>query len=371
MRAAELQGYSITAGGPLHRVESFLDLLGSDRRHLARRIVVVIAFGYLPLLAAAIGLRVTSGEWPLALQEIATHVRILVVVPLLFFAEESIERRGDEVNHYLAMSQLLGKECAADHRSLTVRLARLRDASLPEVVILAAALATGLLFPAPTRETEPVILWSRLPAMVIGRFLALRLIWRWFLWGVYLFRLSRLRLRLRVTHPDRVGGLKALAEPSVGFAFVVMAGATSVAASWGDRMRFEGFPATAFMREALTYIVVAVIVAIAPLTVFTPRLAQARRLGGNVYGAFAKRYSDAFEHRWLRRPGEEALGTSDLQSLNDLGGSFERAQRMRTLVAPLLTICLVVAGAVIPMLPLVLAHIGAIQLLMKLVRSIG
>ena len=63
-----------------------------------------------------------------------------------------------------------------------------------------------------------------------------------------------------------------------------------------------------------------------PLLVFAPRLAAAKRNGLREYGMLAKRYTDEFDHKWLRSgvpPDEPLIGSADIQSLADLGTSFE------------------------------------------------
>ncbi len=69
-----------------------------------------------------------------------------------------------------------------------------------------------------------------------------------------------------------------------------------------------------------------------PLLVFAPQLAQAKRTGTREDGTLAQRYVREFDAKWLRggAPVEESLvGSADLQSLADLGNSFEVVRTMR------------------------------------------
>lgn len=370
MDDAELQRYSFTRGGPLRRAEQILRITRGGQHDLRRRAGAAIAFAYVPVLALGIGWRVATGHWPLAMLELTTHVHVLVVPPLLLLAEQEIDERAGSAGRYLLRSQLVEPENLAAHRSTISRTARLRDSSVVEAALLIIALVSLLVLPASTRETEPAIRWSVRPGFLLYYFLLLRLVWRWCLWALYLRRLSRLPLALRALHPDRVAGLAPLAGPSIAFAFLVMAGASSLAATWADRMRFEGASATAFSSLAITYVVVALVVAAAPLMVFTGRLLRVRRQGVRAYGAFASRYVEAFERRWLDRGGEEALGAQDIQAFNDLGASFERVQQMRVVVAPRAMVTAVVAGAALPLLPLAMAEVGAATLLATLAKAL-
>lgn len=365
---ADVETYAIAAGGPLWRAERRLRIVRDDRHDLWRCTALAIAIGYVPLLVTGIRWRIATGAWSLGMLELTSHLRPLVMLPLLLVAEWLLEERAGGVGRYLLRSGIVAEDCLGLHRSAIARTVRLRDSSLVEAALFAAALASAFTTPALTRAHEPAIAWILQPGAVLYRFLALRLLWRWLLWTFYLVQLSRLPLTLRATHPDRFAGLAPLSEPSTAFALVVMAGATAAAARWGDRMRFDGVSAALFAREAVAYAVTSLVIAAGPLAVFTRRLFRMRRLGMQSYGAFANRYTDAFERRWLDRPGEEALGSPDIQSLADLGGTFGRVEQIRPLLVPRITVAFVVAGAFLPMLPLAIAEVGAATLLMRLAK---
>jgi hypothetical protein len=122
--------------------------------------------------------------------------------------------------------------------------------------------------------------------------------------------------------------------------------------------------------DATVYVVMAIAISLAPLLVFTSRLVRLRRQGAHAYGALAKHFVDAFETRWLDCTSAELLDASSIQSLNDLGGSFERLQTMRVIVAPRVVLQTVVAAAVAPMVPLVVAEVGAATLLSRLIQTL-
>jgi len=92
-----------------------------------------------------------------------------------------------------------------------------------------------------------------------------------------------------------------------------------------------------------------------PLCVFAPRLAQAKRLGLLEYGALANRYVLEFDGKWLRggAPLDEPLvGSGDIQSLNDLAGSFEVVQTMRPFPFSKTALLQIAIAVLAPMLPL-------------------
>ena len=94
-----------------------------------------------------------------------------------------------------------------------------------------------------------------------------------------------------------------------------------------------------------------------PLFVFSAQLAAAKREGLREYGELAQRYVRAFDKKWLRGgapSGEPLVGSADLQSLADLGNSFDLVKRMR--LAPVSRDAVLGLGAatLVPFVPLLL-----------------
>ena len=106
-----------------------------------------------------------------------------------------------------------------------------------------------------------------------------------------------------------------------------------------------------------------------PLLVFAPQLAHAKRTGDREYGTLAERYVREFDAKWLRggAPADETLvGSGDIQSLADLGNSFEVVRTMR--IAPITkeAIIQLVAATLAPVVPLALTMMSLEELLKKL-----
>ena len=84
--------------------------------------------------------------------------------------------------------------------------------------------------------------------------------------------------------------------------------------------------------ELIGLVAVMVFAVLGPLLVFSPQLAAAKRAGLREYGTLAQRYVREFDRKWLRGgapPDEPLVGSADIQSLADLGNSFEVVKEMR------------------------------------------
>jgi len=103
-----------------------------------------------------------------------------------------------------------------------------------------------------------------------------------------------------------------------------------------------------------------------PLLVFAPKLAAAKRAGLGEYGTLAQRYVHEFDRKWLRggAPADEPLiGSADIQSLADLGNSFEVVKGMRLTPFTVQTILHLAVVTLAPVVPLTLTMISLEELL--------
>jgi hypothetical protein len=107
---------------------------------------------------------------------------------------------------------------------------------------------------------------------------------------------------------------------------------------------------------------------IGPVCVFSHKLWKSRVKGMNNYGAFAERYVNEFDRKWLSAdpaPGEPLLGTADIQSLADLSNSVSIVRDMRLVPVSRRMLMHLALAALLPLLPLVLFKYPVVDLLAK------
>jgi hypothetical protein len=297
------------------------------------------AFPWTVLLALALfeGL----GHVLFSIEAIGAHVRLLVTIPLLFACETFIDPRFASFVHEIVRSQVVPATKRPALESGIARIIRWRDAWLPEAFFLLAAVLLGLTTPnknvfeylygltggsnpSAVGETTWTSQWYWMVCMTVYRFLLLRWLWRLVLWCFFLWRVSRLELRLVPTHPDRAGGLGYLELVHTEFTPLVLAISAAQSASLAQdiasgRMTFDAiYPAVAFilLADAVLFL--------GPLYIFSRKLWACKVKGLSDYSVFAERYVNEFERKWLGAdptPGEPLLGTADIQSLADLSNS--------------------------------------------------
>jgi hypothetical protein len=133
-----------------------------------------------------------------------------------------------------------------------------------------------------------------------------------------------------------------------------------------NRIFYAGAKLPDFKMELIGLVTVMVFAILGPMLVFGPKLAAAKRAGLREYGTLAQRYVREFDQKWLRggAPMDEPLvGSGDIQSLADLGNSFEVVQGMRLVPFTWQTVLQLAVVTLLPVAPLLLTMFSPEQLL--------
>jgi hypothetical protein len=358
-------------GGPLHRLGCRLGLV----RDGTNTIVLGLVLGaVLWIVLLALALVEGVGHVLFSIEAIGAHVRLLVAIPLFFVCEAFIDPRCTAFVRDMVRTQVVPATARPALESEIARITRWKDAWLPEVFCFLAALLWGLTIPnknyfdylsglaggsnpSAVGETTWTSQWYWMVCMTVFRFLLLRWLWRLALWCVFLWRVSKLELRLVPTHPDRAGGLGYLELVHTEFTPLVAAISAVQSASLAQsiasgRMTFDAiYPGVAviLLADAVLFL--------GPLYVFSRKLWACKVKGMSDYSALAERYVSEFDRKWVGAdpaPGEPLLGTADIQSLADLSDSVSIVRDTRLVpVSPSMLMYLAVA-ALLPLLPLAL-----------------
>ncbi len=379
--------FSPVLGGPLYNLLRGAHLSDDALSMVRRRMVVFSLVAWLPLLLlSAVDGHLLGGSVAIPfLKDVGLHVRFLVAMPLLIAAELIVHVRLRIVTQMFMERHLIPESEKSAFQAAIASALRLRDSVLAEVLLIAFVYLVGItivwrhyaVLPAATWYATPGAegssltragAWYGYVSVPIFQFLLLRWYYRILIWTRLLWQLSRLKLSLVPTHPDRVGGLGFLAYTPRAFAPLLLAHGAVLSSGLANRIFYLGVSLTQFKFEILLVVVLMLFLALGPLLVFTPPLARAKREGNLEYGTLAESYSRAFDVKWLRgQAGEESLlGSADIQSLADMGNSVAVVQSMRISLLTREAIILVAAVTIAPVVPLVLTLIPLDELLKKL-----
>jgi hypothetical protein len=372
--------FSLTRGGSFYRLLRRTGVVRPGKRNALRPAIAFALLTWGPIALAGAIEWLATGRPSGILLDPAVPARLVVAIPLFFAAEPLLDERTAHAVRSLADDFVVDRAVA---NVIARRAERMRDSPLVEAALLAISIYLGLailfrhgssgLLQGMELESglSAPLLWYALVAFPLFQFLLLRLLYRWGIWCRILASFSRVDLRLMPTHPDLAGGIGFLAHPIQPFGLLTLACATIAAASWGYRIAMFDTDPKSFGPIFVAFVTVEFALALAPLLFFSRKLVRARIEGIRQYDDLALRYTRLFHERWIEGPGETSLlGTPDIQSLADLGNSFERVERMRIVPFGTRPIVFLLAAAGIPMVPLLAMKEPIPELLAKLGHAV-
>lgn len=371
--------FSLVLGGPLYQL--FIRAqLGTDTLGLVkRRIMVFSVFTWLPLLLLSVLVGEAAGgdsKVPF-LYDIDVHVRFLLALPLLLVAELVVHQRLRPIVQQFLVRGIVPSEALPQLQAIAGSAGRLRNSVLIEVLMIVMvftaghylwssqiALETATWFSTLVdgqQQLSPAGYWYAYVSIPVFQFMLFRWYFRIFIWARFLWQVSRLDLHLVPTHPDRAGGLGFLAGSVAAFVPLLLAQGVLLAGMIANRIFYEGATLLAFKPEVAAAVVFMLLLVLGPLSVFALQLATCKRQGLLEYGALASSYVCGFERKWLRDPppqDEPLVGSGDIQSLNDLAGSFEIVEGMRLFPFGKTAVLQTAVVTLLPVLPLALTMIS-------------
>jgi hypothetical protein len=200
-------------------------------------------------------------------------------------------------------------------------------------------------------------LWNHVVAVPIVLFLFYRWVWRLVIWTLFLRTVAGLDLKLVPAHADGAGGLGFLERVQKSFGILALGITSIVSAEIAFRITYEGAQFAPFQAPLVMVLVAIQLIFLGPLLVLFPRMRTAKRSGIDAYGDLVVRYNRDFDRKWTEggAPADERmLGSADIQSLADMGNSFQFVRRMRMTPISLDTVMRLGLWSALPVLPLLL-----------------
>ena len=384
----EPQDFSLVLGGPLYQLLRRAHITGDALELVRRRTIVIALLAWLPLLAlSALEGHALGGSVAVPfLRDVEVHLRFLVTLPLLIVAELVVHQRMRFVVTQFRERRLIPASASGSFEAAIAAAFRLRNSVLAEVVMIAfvylvgvswiwrhyLTLATPTWYAVPTDAGMTLSLsgrWFGYVSLPVFQFLLLRWYYRIFIWTRFLWQVSRIDLSLIPTHPDRVGGLGFLSNTAYAFVPLAAAHGAMLAGLIANRIFYGGAELLEFKAEVAVMLAFLLSLVFGPFVVFAPRLARAKRTGLREYGTLAERYVREFDDKWLRggAPADEQLvGSADIQSLADLGNSFDVVRTMRAVPVTREAVFQLAAATLAPVVPLALTMMSLEELLKTL-----
>ncbi len=385
--------FSLVLGGPLFQLVARARLSGNALELLVRRVIVISLFAWLPLLILSMlgGRAWGDGVTVPFLVDLEVHARFLLALPLLIVAELVVHQRMRPVARQFLERGLIPERSRARFDLAMASAVRLRNSIAAEVLLIALVYLVGALYVWPRfniglavstwyavptgggQHLSPAGWWLVYVSLPLFQFILFRWYFRLFVWVRFLWQVARCELSLVPTHPDRAGGLGFLSLTVVAFAPVLLAHGVLLSGLIADRIFFHAASLLDFKAQVAVVVVFLLAIVLGPLLLFMPHLGSARRVGLREYGTLAQRYVREFDDKWLRgrAPADEPLvGSADVQSLADLGNSFELVRSMRVVPFTRDTLVQLAVITLLPLVPLLLTMVSLEELLKGLLKVV-
>jgi hypothetical protein len=387
--------FSLVVGGPLFQflVRSHLTTTALDL--FKRRIVFISMFAWLPLLILSMvnGKAWGGVELPF-LYDIEMHARFLVSLPLLIVAEILVHQRMRLIVGQFIDRDIITEAVLPRFKVIIDSAMKLRNSVFIELILFILIFVGGYYVWSAVSSVvkmgtgtenwygtvtdggtrlSPAGYWYVFISRPLFQFIFIRWYFRVFIWARFLWQSSRLELNLIPTHPDRAAGLGFLGASSAAFAPLLTAHGALLAGLMANQIFFAGAKLTDFKMEIIGATVIVLLLVLGPLLVFSPRLMRAKRNGLREYGILASRYVSEFDLKWVganAADDEEFIGSGDIQSLADLGNSFQVIREIKPFPFGRDTVMLLVVFTLLPVLPLVLTMIPLEELITKLLGAV-
>jgi hypothetical protein len=389
------QDFSLVLGGPLYQLLIRARLGDSVLGHLNKRIIVITLFAWLPLfLLSLLDGKAVGGVRIPFLYDIEMQARFLLTLPLLIVAELMVHKRIRTIVQQFVDRGIIPEGLLPRFGAIIDSAMRLRNSIAIEISLLLIVFIGGHFIwstmsgmDKAVQETatwyaaksdtgvrlSPAGYWYDFVSRPIFQFIFIRWYFRLFVWARFLWQVSRLKLHLIPTHPDRAAGLGFLSMSVSAKSLFILAHGVLLSGLIANRIFYTGAKLMDFKLEAIALIVIVMMVVLGPLLVFSPHLMRATRAGQREYGRLASRYVEEFDQKWVRggAPADEQLiGSSDIQSLADMGNSFEIIRGIRPIPFTKEAVIQFIVIIMLPVLPLALTIMPLEELITKFLSVI-
>jgi hypothetical protein len=372
------------------RVQRRLGLIPRDSRSSLRRALIFAAFCWLPIVvwAALTGRASDNHNGDALFAHFGVHVRCLVAIPVLVFAEGIEQKMVPPLLRYFVESGLVSTDMLPRFRALIKRFECLKNRALPWVLIAGLALAWSTAGAMVAQAND--VTWQSVPGDKVGRitfggwwfilvvrplFTALLLAWLWraCLAFILFFRLSRFPLAFAPVHPDRAAGLGFVERFALIFSPVAFAVSTVVAAAFAHDIVYHGVNVTDIKGELIATAVLLTVIFLVPFIPFAVTLGKVKREAIFGYGSLVGHHGRLVHRRWILR---EEIGTPEILDAPELGpvadvqAVYQAIRSVRTVPIGKLGLIAIALPAALPMMIIAAMQLPLQSIVAKVLKTL-
>ena len=380
------EDFSLSAGGPFHNV-----LVRMRLQHKQGKLAIICLFiTWVPLvIISAIEGTLYNGTNLPFIKDVAMHMRVLVALSMLIVIKVIIDTNVVAVTKYISDALMTPDE---RHEILTPVLRRAKQLTssaiteiilLLTVIIVTVSMVKGEAYSSlgdgstswmiSTNPVDPGLsvagYWAVLISIPMFQFFLFRWLWRYFVWILVLFRLSRAPLNLLPTHADGSGGLGIVMLAQRSFNLIFVAGSVVISGQFIAEIIAQPDTFNAIRNKVIGYVVISIFMIFIPLLFFTGKLFRTKNEGLLRMSILGATLSQKFENEWLNDiPIEKRIDDQhvDPSMLYDYFGLYEGLQKLHTVPITLREILGMAIALTIPFIPILFIHFSVAELLQKI-----
>jgi hypothetical protein len=199
-------------------------------------------------------------------------------------------------------------------------------------------------------------MWFLLVTSPMVSFLLYRWVWRFIVWSIFLYRVSRMKLELYASHTDLAGGLGIIGAGQSLFGVIFMIMAALISSDLASNILYEGEKLVDVRLLVLVFIVISIVVLAVPLFFFTKTLFNLKRDALAEYGELQQQISRDFHTHWVSNKSRQLVDSMQPSAMADYSAVYEIVSTMR--IVPLNPKAVIVMSVMllVPFLPLALTE---------------
>ncbi len=359
--------------GPVRHLDQLLAFRSVDRASAVRCATAAFLISWPPLVLAAAweGLAVGGPLHESLLRDFVAIARYAIAVPLFVIGEWTYVPRLCRIYREFGDGGFLTDRDRARLDAMAVRIGRVLRSVWTEtaLVVLAYVITFGVpdvyygtlvsSWAAPAIDGRPqrslAGWWQMCVSHPLFLLLILRSLVRASAWVGVLWRLSRMKLRLIPSHPDRLGGLRFVTTSIYALLPMAFAFGVLMAARAAEGVLVDGLSPWVFQNRIIATPLLALAMFAAPLLVFERQLWHLKVHGLFDYGALATRVGRQFEDRWVGRDvpvTERVLDAPDFSATTDLFSVVSSVRESRLFLLDWSVVVPLVVAVLLPFVPL-------------------
>ena len=380
------ENFSLSAGGPF---DNALIKMGMQNKP-KKLALLVLCITWLPIaIISAIEGTLFSGCQLPFLKDVAMQGRILVALPILIVIRFIIDNKVSIVLKYISDSLMSREEQQLMLNKALNRAKKLTSSALTETILLLIVIATTISFvkvgvysglegektswiASANSENHSLSVagyWALIISIPMVQFLTLRWLWRYFVWILLLFRLSKAKLNLLPTHADRSGGLGIIILAQKNFNLIFLAGSVVISGQFIAQLNEQPEIFNTLRSEAIGYIIFSLILIIFPLLFFIGQLTKTKNDGLLYLSNLGATLSRKFEREWvnnLQIEKEIEEKQVDPSMIYDYAGMYDNLQQLR--VVPVTPRDIISMGVLLiaPFIPILFIHFSVAELVKRI-----